>query len=64
MLYKKIGGLTVGILIAASILSCQQPANNQARPETATPTVDDDRAADSQVTDTTGTKADSIKHNR
>ena len=63
MLYKKIGGLTAIVLIAASVLSCQQPANNQARPETSTPTVDDGRAVDSQVTDTTGTKADSTQHN-
>ncbi|KGE15571.1 hypothetical protein [Sphingobacterium deserti] len=59
MIHKKI---ILGTVLAISFLAmygCQQPANNQARPETATPTVEDERASGSAVTDSTEVVQDS-----
>lgn len=63
MSQRKTVGLSALAFIAFALVSCQQPVNNQGRPETAAPTVEDDRATDSQVTDTTGVQADSTLHN-
>ena len=52
----------LGTALAISFFAmygCQQPVNNQARPETATPTVEDERASGSRVTDSTEVVQDS-----
>lgn len=62
-LKKKFGYLAV-LFVSMCSLACQQPVSNQADPETAAPTVEDDRAADSLTIDSAAVQ-DSIhyRHN-
>ncbi|WP_133639358.1 hypothetical protein [Sphingobacterium paludis] len=55
---KTLLGMALAISFFA-IQACQQPVKNQARPETTTPTVDEDKASGSQLTDSTEVVQDS-----